>query len=117
MAHSWDHERDKRLLVAILAVHAPLDFAAVAKVMGQGDSARAVKTHCYTLKTRLEANSEQSNPNDKADKPTGRGRKAPRTPTKRKDVSHTKTENDSVDESQEGDGDESCESPTKQRKL
>jgi hypothetical protein len=76
-----------------------------------------VKTHCNNLKARLEANSEQSNTNDKADKPTGRGRKAPRTPTKRKAPSSSKPENDSVDEGQEGDGGDSCESPTKQRKV
>ncbi|KAJ5502535.1 hypothetical protein N7463_005409 [Penicillium fimorum] len=119
MAHSWDHERDKQLLVAILAVHSPLDFAAIAKAMGQGDSTAAVKNHVYALKTRQEAASAQSNSNHKAGKPYGRGRKATKSPTKRKSASVTKPEKDFVVENQGegGDRDESSGSPTKQRKL
>ncbi|KAJ5824979.1 hypothetical protein N7447_007319 [Penicillium robsamsonii] len=119
MAHSWDHERDKQLLVAILAVHSPLDFAAIAKAIGQGDSTAAVKNHVYSLKTRQEAASAQSKTNHKAEKPSGRGRKATKSPTKRKSASLTKPEKDSVVENQggDGDGDESGGSPTKQRKL
>ncbi|KAJ5373032.1 hypothetical protein N7517_005038 [Penicillium concentricum] len=119
MAHSWDHERDKQLLVAILAVHSPLDFAAIAKAMGQGDSTAAVKNHVYTLKTRLGAGPAQSNTNDKADKPSGRDRKATKSPSKRKTATANKPEKDPVVESQggDGDGDESGGSPTKQRKL
>ncbi|OQE42250.1 hypothetical protein PENCOP_c004G04668 [Penicillium coprophilum] len=119
MAHSWDHERDKQLLVAILAVHSSLDFAAIARAMGQGDSTAAVKNHIYTLKARRGAASAHPGTNDKADKPTGRGRKATKTPTKRKSVTVPKSEKNSVVKSQDGDGDgdESSGSPTKQRKL
>ncbi|KAJ5171253.1 uncharacterized protein N7500_004036 [Penicillium coprophilum] len=119
MAHSWDHERDKQLLVAILAVHSPLDFAAIAKAMGQGDSTAGVKNHVYTIKARLGAASAQPGTNDKADKPIGRGRKATKIPIKRKNVSVPKLKKNSVVESQDGDGDgdKSSGNPTKKRKL
>ncbi|KAJ6124233.1 hypothetical protein N7471_011550 [Penicillium samsonianum] len=117
MASAWDHERDKQLLVAILAVHAPLDFSAIAKAMGQGDSTAAVRQHIYTLKNRQEGTSTKSPTKCKTDKPTGGGRKPTKTTTKRKSAALTKSEKDSDLESQGGDGDESSSSPTKQRKI
>ncbi|KAJ5870304.1 hypothetical protein N7455_005245 [Penicillium solitum] len=117
MATTWSHERDKQLLVAILAVHSPLNFSAIAKAMGQGDSTAAVKQHLYTLKARHEGTSAKSPTKDNADKPTGRGRKSTKTTAKRKTASVAQSEKDTVGESQDEHGDESASSPTKQRKL
>ncbi|EKV09830.1 WW/Rsp5/WWP [Penicillium digitatum] len=117
MASTWDHERDNQLLVAILAVHAPLDFAAIAQAMGQGDSTAAVRQHVYTLKVRHEGSSGKSPTKDKANKPTGHGRKATKSSIKRKSAPLTKSESNSVIEGQDGDGDDFIPSPTKQRKI
>ncbi|OQD67626.1 hypothetical protein PENPOL_c003G03582 [Penicillium polonicum] len=116
MASTWSHERDKQLLVAILAVHSPLSFSEIAKAMGQGVSTAAVKQHLYSLKARHEGPSAKSPTKDNTDEPTGRGRKSTKTTAKRKTASVTKSEKDPVVESQD-DGDESVSSPTKQRKL
>ncbi|KAF7530304.1 hypothetical protein PCG10_003675 [Penicillium crustosum] len=117
MASTWSHERDKQLLVAILAVHSPLNFSSIAKAMGQGNSTAAVKQHLYTLKARHEGTFTKSPTKDNADKPTGRSRKSTKTTTKRKTASGTQSEKDTVVESQDEHGDESASSPTKQRKL
>ncbi|KGO77714.1 hypothetical protein PITC_009840 [Penicillium italicum] len=117
MASAWDHERDKQLLVAIFAVHGPLDFAAIAQAMGQGDSTAAVRQHVYTPKARQEGTSTKSPSKDKADKPTGRGHRATKSTTKRKGALLTKSEEDSDLEAHDGDGDYSNPSPTKQRKI
>ncbi|CAI7651621.1 unnamed protein product [Penicillium glandicola] len=108
MASAWDHERDKQLLVAILAVHSPLDFAKIAKEMGQGDSSAAVRQHIYALKARKEGGG-QSPTKNKAEKPAGRGRKTTKTTSKRKPAAES--------QDGDGDGDESSGSSTKQRKL
>ncbi|OQE00517.1 hypothetical protein PENVUL_c050G01130 [Penicillium vulpinum] len=117
MAHSWDHERDKQLLVAILAVHSPLDFAAIAKAMGPGATTAAVRQHVHGLKARQ---GSQSPTKDKADKPS-RGRKTTKAAPKRKSASLSKSENDTAadnqDQDEDNDGHESSGSPTKQRKL
>ncbi|OQE25610.1 hypothetical protein PENFLA_c008G07546 [Penicillium flavigenum] len=117
MASTWDHERDKQLLVAILAVHSPLDFAAIAKAMGQGGSTAAVRQHVHALKARQEGTTKQSPTKDKTDKPTGRVRKATKPTTKRKTASATNPDKDFVVEGQNDYGEEPCPSPTKQRKL
>ncbi|KAJ5214007.1 hypothetical protein N7449_001176 [Penicillium cf. viridicatum] len=117
MASTWSHERDKQLLVAILAVHSPLDFSAIAKAMGQGNSTAAVRQHLYALKARHEGTSAKSPTKDNTDKPTGRGRKSTKTTTKRKTAPVTQSEKDTVVERQNEHGDESASSPTKQRKL
>ncbi|KAJ5790877.1 uncharacterized protein N7518_007888 [Penicillium psychrosexuale] len=116
MASTWDHERDKKLLLAIMAVHSPLDYAAIAKAMGQGDSTAAVKKHVYTLKAQR-AISAQSLAKAKTDKPTDCGDKGTKTTTKRKIDSPTMSEDNSIVENQDEDGFESSSSPNKQRKL
>ncbi|KAJ5607841.1 hypothetical protein N7537_004460 [Penicillium hordei] len=113
MASIWSHERDKQLLVAILAVHSPLDCSAIAKAMGQGDSTAAVRQHLYTLKARHEGTSAKSPTKDNTDNPTGRGRKSTKTTAKRKTASVTQSEKDTVAESQDEHGDESAFSSTK----
>ncbi|CDM27464.1 hypothetical protein PROQFM164_S01g001275 [Penicillium roqueforti FM164] len=117
MASTWDHERDKKLLLAIIAVHSPLDYAAIAKAMGQGDSTAAVKKHVYTLKARQRAISAQSLAKAKTDKPTDCGDKGTKTTTKRKIDSPTKSEVNAIVENQDEDGFEPSASPNKQRKL
>ncbi|KAJ9485559.1 hypothetical protein VN97_g7804 [Penicillium thymicola] len=119
MASTWSHQRDKQLLVAILAVHSPLNFSAIAKAMGQGDSTAAVKQHLYSLKARHEGTSAKSPTKDNTDKPAGRGRKSTKTTAKRKteSVAQSEKEKDAVVESQDEHEDESASSPTKQRKL
>ncbi|KAJ5529507.1 hypothetical protein N7527_002900 [Penicillium freii] len=116
MASTWSHERDKQLIVAILAVHSPLSFSEIAKAMGQGVSTAAVKRHLYSLKSRHEGISAKSPTKDNADEPTGRGRKSTKTTAKRKTASVTQSEKDTVVESQD-DEDEPAPSPAKQRKL
>ncbi|CAI7670484.1 unnamed protein product [Penicillium palitans] len=109
---------DWQLLVAILAVHSPLSFSAIAKAMGQGNSSAAVKQHLYTLKARQEGTSAKSPTKDNTDKPTGRGRNSTtKTTARRKTASVTQSEKGTVVESQDEHGDESASSPTKQRKL
>ena len=79
-----------------------------------------MRQHAHALKARQEGISKQS-PNkdktDKPDKPAGRARKVTKPATKRKTASTTNPEKDSVVEGQNGDGEDPCPSPTKQRKL
>ncbi|KOS38829.1 hypothetical protein ACN38_g10358 [Penicillium nordicum] len=119
MTSTWSHQRGKQLLVAILAVHSPLNYSAIAKAIGEGDSTAAVKQHLYSLKNRNEGTSAKSPTKDNTDNPTGRGRKSTKTTSKRKtaSVAQSEKENDTVVESQDEQGDESASSPTKQRKL
>ncbi|KAJ6027633.1 uncharacterized protein N7446_003771 [Penicillium canescens] len=68
---SWDDERHRKLLLAILADQPRLDFESISKNMGDGTKAASIREHIRQLKIRVESakNTPGSSP-AKKEKPT-----------------------------------------------
>ncbi|KAJ5305943.1 hypothetical protein PENANT_c015G10174 [Penicillium antarcticum] len=52
---TWDDERHKKLLLAILVNHPKLDFEAISKTMDDGTKAASIREHIRQLKMRVDS--------------------------------------------------------------